>query len=168
MRRNSVQAILCRNFWICMIFFVVICSKRNTNLCWILLYLIYEIMLICTINTIFLLSLSYTVWEDTAPGISASAVYWSRFDWGLWQNDHLLTLVCLKPTCIWFQCCCVHSQTRVYLVEITASGYSSKFLFQSCWNFFLHHTPKFRHTGLRWTLQQNFSTIRPLLWTCWW
>ena len=66
-------------------------------LCQILTFSISEhiYMLICAINTIFLWSPTYTVSKDTAPGISASAVYWSRFDGGCRQNDQLPALVCL-------------------------------------------------------------------------
>ena len=124
-------------------------------------------MLICSRNTIFLLFPTYTVWKDTAPGISASPVYWSRFDSGCRQNDQLPALVCLEPHAFGFRAVAQVVGCRVYLVEIMSGGYVPKFLFQSsCPEIFLHRVPKFRHTALRWTLRRNFGAIRLLLWIC--
>ena len=102
--QNSAQAILGWKFWticaiflkICPHFFVVFLSQT-------LMISISEhiYMLICGIHTIFFIP-SYTVLKDTAPGILASMVYWSRFDGGCPQNDQLLALVCLGPHAVGF------------------------------------------------------------------
>ena len=88
-------------------------------------------------NLFFLLSPCYTVLKDTAPGISTSAVYWSRFDGGHWRNDQLPALVCLGPHAFGFHAVATVVGCRVYLVEIMSSGYALKCLFlSSCTQFF--------------------------------